>query len=610
MRISPRAAGAAVALATAVLMLATEPFLVIVWDEGYTLGREARVREWFRALADPPGFAARWSPPAEELLQPDFTPVPRASAVDTRLKLLLDRQVVTWFWPFAREEPHGHPPFYALVDLTGDLVAPSWNDLPRARLGPILLFSFAAGAIFHFVAIRWGLAAAGLAAGSWVLQPNLFANGHYAGYDSVLMSLWVLAIIVFARAVAPAGTAGDHTAPRWPLTIVLGLILGCAAATKLTGWFLPVPFVAWAVWTRSRNGLVALAVALPIAALTVVALIPPWWTDPIGGLEDFLRSNLSRRQTIPIAIQFFGTIYQTPRDSLPWYNTIAWTVMVTPVGFLALGLVGLARAVKRRWSEPIGLMIAGQWAFVLLLRALPHTPGHDGVRLFLPAFGALALLGGLGARSLLERSVRWGRAAIVACVAEGVASVAILMPVPLSYYSPIVGGLPGAAALGMEPTFYWDALTPDARRWLIEHTPAGKTISFAALPTSLLYLRRTGELPRRLAPVDPGELAWYVLQNRPGAFSDADRALARAGAPRTSSPSWACPCSGSSPTRNTAAWHPAKSERNRPGERSDGSGTGPGTDGRTRFPTPSRYQVDRARGAANQVTGLPWIASL
>ena len=46
-----------VALVTATLMLATEPRLAIVWDEGYTLGREARLRLWFRALADPVAFA-------------------------------------------------------------------------------------------------------------------------------------------------------------------------------------------------------------------------------------------------------------------------------------------------------------------------------------------------------------------------------------------------------------------------------------------------------------------------------------------------------------------------------------------------------------------------
>ena len=71
---------------------------------------------------------------------------------------------------------------------------------------------------------------------------------------------------------------------------------------------------------------------------------------------------------------------------------------VTPVGFLILAAVGIWSALRTWRSEPIGLLIAGHWTFLMLLRALPHTPGHDGVRLFLPAFGVLALLAGLGAQ--------------------------------------------------------------------------------------------------------------------------------------------------------------------------------------------------------------------
>jgi hypothetical protein len=533
MRIAPLLAGAAVSLATAVLMLATEPSLVIVWDEGYTLGREARLRDWFRALADPPGFAAHWRPQAEELVQQDQPPrlPPPASRLDSRSELLTDLDVLTWFWPFAREEPHGHPPFYALVGLVGDLLAPSWPDLPRARLGPILLFSLTAGAIFAFAAARWGMAAAALSAGSWVLQPNLFGHGHYASYDAVLAAIWILAIIAFANAVIPRTSDAPpiDRVRRWSWTTLFGLILGCAAATKLTGWFLPLPFLAWAAWQRDRKALAVVLVGLLIAAVVMFAQMPPWWIDPIGGIFRFLRSNLTRGRTRPIPVQFFGTIYDTPNESLPWYNTIAWTVLVTPVGFLVLGLLGLASAVSRRQSEPIGMLFAGHWALLMLLRAMPHVPGHDGVRLFLPAFGVLALLGGTGARALLDRSARWCKAAIAATLAEGLMSVAVMMPVPLSYFSPIVGGLPGATALGMEPTYYWDALTPDARRWLVEHTPEGKTIAFATGPTSWLYLRREGDLPRRLAPIDRGERYWYVLQNRPGAFEDWDRALAARG---------------------------------------------------------------------------------
>ena len=122
------------------------------------------LRDWFRGLRDPVRFAAQWHrlPPDLELVQDaDQDAAARLrDQLDSRWKLLFDPQVLAWFWPFAREEPHGHPPFYALLGLAGDLLAPSWQDLPRARLGPILLFSLTAGAIFGFVSSRWGTWAA------------------------------------------------------------------------------------------------------------------------------------------------------------------------------------------------------------------------------------------------------------------------------------------------------------------------------------------------------------------------------------------------------------------------------------------------------------------
>ena len=525
--------GLGVSLATFALMVATEPSMAIGWDEGYTLGREARLRDWFRGLRDPVSFAAHWRPlPREfELLQEaEKTPPPGQNQLDSRSKLLTDPAVLAWFWPFAREEPHGHPPFYALLGLAGDVLAPSWQDLPRARLGPILLFSLAAGAIGFFVCSRWGTWPAALAVGSWVSQPRLFGHGHYAAYDAILTSLWVLSIIAFAQAVLPVANAGaSRRFARWGWAIAIGVIVGCAATTKFTGWFLPLPFVVWSCLNRSRAALTTLLVGGFIAIAVLFALVPPWWHAPVDGVIRFLQSNLSRATTRPIWVEFLGVRYNSPRDSLPWYNTLVWTAFVTPIGFLLFAAVGLWRAVRMFRSEPIGLLIAGHWAFLMILRALPHTPAHDGVRLFLPAFGLLALLGGLGARQLCDWWGRWAQPAVAASLLEGVISVAVMMPVPLSYYSALVGGLPGATAVGMEPTYYWDALDADARRWLFEHTEPSATIQFATFPHSWLYLRKIGALPKRLAPIDRGQPKWYVLQNRPGAFSPLDRALATHG---------------------------------------------------------------------------------
>jgi hypothetical protein len=302
-------------------------------------------------------------------------------------------------------------------------------------------------------------------------------------------------------------------------------------ATKLTGWFLPLPFLLWAGWTRNRRASQVLMIGLPLACAVLLLLDPPWWTEPITGILRFFQSNLTRGRTIPIPVQFLGVVHETPNQSLPWYNTLVWTVLVTPVGFLLLGLAGMIRTVRHRRAEPLGLLILGNWGLLVALRALPHTPGHDGVRLFLPAFGVLALLVGMGSRQVLDWFGPRARIALAAAVVEAIGSVLLLLPVPLSYYSPLVGGLPGATRLGMEPTYYWDGLSAEARRWLRENTQPGQTIRFATFPTSWLYLRQTGELPRRLDQIDLGRPAWYVMQNRPGAWSRIDRQLAERSTP-------------------------------------------------------------------------------
>jgi 4-amino-4-deoxy-L-arabinose transferase-like glycosyltransferase len=518
-------------------MVATGPRLAIVWDEGYTLGREARLRLWFRALADPARFAAHWHPPAEELVQQVGAPPPTRAQIDTRGKLLFDPKVVAWFWPFAREEPHGHPPFYALVGLVGDIVAPWLPALQRARLGPMLLFSLTAGALFAFVANRWGRWAGTVAAGAWIFQPNLFAHGHYATYDALLAALWLGAVLAFSRAVEDAptplttGRQPDPARPRWGWLAVFGLLLGCAADTKLTGWFLPLPFLVWVGIYRSRRGMLTLLVGSLIALATLYVLNPPWWTEPLTGPVRFFASNLRRDETIRIKTLFLGTVVSTPDGSLPWYNTLAWTVLVTPLGVLLLALTGVARALRRWRSEPLGLLAVGHWAFLLVLRALPHTPGHDGVRQFLPAFGLLALVAGLGAATAVETLGRAGRVLSAVALGEAAIGLAVMWPVPLSYFSPLVGGLPGATALGMEPTYYWDALDDQTLAWLRAHTRPGQKIRFATYPTSWLYLRNEDRLPPGLLPGDPGVWAWYVVQNRPGAFSPLDRALVARGRP-------------------------------------------------------------------------------
>ena len=118
------------------------------------------------------------------------------------------------------------------------------------------------------------------------------------------------------------------------------------------------------------------------------------------------------------------------------------------------------------------------------------------------------------------------RGLVVAAVLEGAVSIAIMMPVPLSYFSPAVGGLPGAARIGLEPTSYWDTLTPDVLKWVNDHTAPGRSIAFLGAPTSYYYLKRSVQLRPVAIPFDQSRpWQWYLVQNRPGAMDAMDRAL-------------------------------------------------------------------------------------
>ncbi len=514
--------GLGVTLLTFALLAGTVSRMPIVWDEAYTLSRIDRVRAWFSAMRDPTGFAQTWQPnrfrPLEDRLQ-----APGAADIQSRGNLFKPR-ILGWFWPFAREEPHGHPPFYAWVALVGDVLLPTALELTRARLGTMLAFSLAAGGLFGFITGRWGLLAGGVSAAAWALHPHLFALGHYATYDGLLASLWLGTTLAFATSAEP------RTGPlkwRWGWTLLTGLLWGMTLGTKFTGWFLIAPLAAWCLWRCSRQAWISLAISGAISLLTFVLITPPLWANPVGGLIRFFQSNLSRGKTIPIKTLFLGQVYETPTGSLPWYNVAVWVVLATPVLFLILELVGIWSAIRQRKGQPTGLLLLLSALTVLVLRSMPHTPGHDGTRQLAVGLGGLAALAGPGLATLTRHwRLMATRGFAGAALVEGMISLAVYMPVPLAYYSPLVGGLPGAAALGMEPTFYWDALSDQALQDLDERTPPGRTVLFASNPITWTY-RQSGRLRSGTFPFEGRNFAWYVVQNRPGSMGPLEHGLAR-----------------------------------------------------------------------------------
>ena len=246
-------------------------------------------------------------------------------------------------------------------------------------------------------------------------------------------------IAVDARSLAKVG--------RW--AVAFGVLAGCAAGTKFTGWLLPLPFLAWTVVYRSRSGLATLAVGVVVAAVTLYATTPPWWTAPSRGACRFfpIEPDPHRDHTAAGAVSGENPCHAHRLAALVQHARLDGDRHAHRVAGDGAGRCRFecspGRSTGHAGDHQHGLS-AG-------LAGHAHTPGHDGVRQFLPAFGCLALVAGLGAAPLINRFGRWGKLAVATALIEAALSIGLMMPFPLSYFSPIIGGLPGAARLGMEP---------------------------------------------------------------------------------------------------------------------------------------------------------------
>jgi len=430
-------------------------------------------------------------------------------------------------WPYTTQR-EGHPAFYGMVIAVGRWASAGWlRPLDAARFGPMVLFSLAAGAMFYRMWREYSAAAAVGSVAALMLLPRMFAHAHFASLDGPLTSCWILAWATFTPA-----SRGDALRARWvqaisqwTYAVFWGIVLGATLSCKATGWLAPLSFVAWALIYRHRAAAKTLAVGLPLAVLTFFVLNPPLWHDPLHGWVEFFDLNLHRatRLGLNIPVQFLGESHHLG-NPLPWYNTLLWTAVTVPVGTLLLAAIGILAVVWRCRRDRAGVLLVANWLVLVIVRALPMVPPHDGVRLFLPSFAFLAALAGVGCHEVLSWTVQRRRArrltvaALALFYAGSASSLFWYAPQWLSYYNLLIGGLPGATAAGMEPTYYWDGLDRSVLDWLEANTGQQEKIYFGSASAENLELMRRWGTFRRGTQFDaePGEFRWYVMQHRPG----------------------------------------------------------------------------------------------
>lgn len=445
------------ALLTAVLLTITAGDIGLTWDEPIYIEASQSYIAWFGELIAHPFDA-------------------------------LSRQGIDHFWALN----HEHPPIDKVWSgLIWSGARYFLSDIPAHRLGNILLVALLVALLYRMIADQYGRGAGLFAAGALLSMPRFFFHAHLAALDVPTAVLIFAVTFVFWRERDRSGTRG---------TVLLGLVLGLALGTKLnTIMCMPTLLVYTLLFKRRLYLLIRLGVAAVVATL-IWWLSWPWlYYDTLGRAVAFVQ--FLTVDHYKIAQWYLGRNYLPP----PWHFPFVITLAVLPLTLIVLALAGTLAVVLGRPLRHAGWLFLFSAATPILVMAVDTGAAYDNERLLMASFPYIAALAGVGFHYLLA-SIRKATAHVHASrcavpLALLAAALTLLPPVVaawglyphlLSYYSELVGGLPGAVNLGFETT-YWSETYCDALSYL--NTNAGPhAIVWAEAHDVMLYYQADGRL--------------------------------------------------------------------------------------------------------------------
>ena len=381
------------------------------------------------------------------------------------------------------------------------------------RLAPALIFGLMVGLVSGSTSRRYGRGAGVVAGLALLMMPRVFAHAHLGALDTFIAFFWTWTLLAVMRATE---------SPRPVLKLALaGLVWGLALLTKIHAWFLPPLVLVWVLTRCKPRVAVAGFAAWLVVGLSSFLLGWPWlWFDTWHRLTAYLGTGVER---VSIQVLYFGQIY-ADRD-VPWHYPWVYFVATIPVGLLALGGWGAVRSIRGRKVDPFPLMLLGSIAMFLVVFST-RVPVYDGERLFLVVFPLFSILVGRGFADLWTRTRQKARVVLALVLVMQGYGVVMIHPFGLSFYNVLIGGLPGAEALGMELTYWGDAI--DGRLLDRLATLASEGQTAATAPTlapdqgKIITTRRLARIPVVIQDQQAAGRADWLLVSRRSAYWTAE----------------------------------------------------------------------------------------
>ncbi len=344
-----------------------------------------------------------------------------------------------------------------------------------------------------WIVARWhGPLAGATAAVSVILMPRTFGHAHIASLETFVNLTYGGCILFLA----------DRWGTRSPTVktaAIGGVLFGLALLTKIQAVFLPASVGLWMLGlslTRPAepeeprsppqrsvqrvNPTLLQAIGMSVLWGSVGSLVFlagwPWLWD---GFPSHLLAYFGHAQErATLLTWYFGEAL--PDRLVPWHSPWLFSLTTIPIGLLGLGCLGGASTARSHNRSSLirsrEALVALAMLMPLVIFSLPGVPDYDAERLFSMIFPLGGVFIGIGCKSLSTwltpragaiqaQLMLWS---VLACQGWGLISMA---PCHLSYYNLLVGGLPGASALGLPTTYWGDSLTEEFLKQVAEEIP-------------------------------------------------------------------------------------------------------------------------------------------
>jgi len=424
-------------------------------------------------------------------------------------------------------------PANTLIAAAGYLTIGRFDSPPASyRWGNVIIFAVTCGVIYQWLSRELSSAAGIVGLLALIGTPRLFAQAHLLNIDTLVGCFWVL-----------AAWALYYSRGNWKWSLLFGALCGVGMMTKPTFWFALPLFCVWGLVYRPRElwrAAVSLAIVTPLTAL---ALIPLWWSNPLGGFFDYIALLREKGNGWQIDAYYLGEVYQmTGLPPVPWHAVILLPSVTTPLWILFLGAAGVLRWLRRFRTDALLGLWWGSAITLPVIVMLPSTPAHDGLRLYRASFFFLPLLAAGGFQGLVQTwliklqpptRLKIEYAAILGFALLTLWPLWWMHPGEMSYYNWTVGGLSGAAqpveiltprGRAKRPRFeidYWWAAM-DQRAWadMQQHLPQGAKLWVFPEHFGLDRLQEWGHLRPDIEIVGPENSEYLLLYGRLGRLMD------------------------------------------------------------------------------------------